>query len=80
MLEFVRECLRNDETLESRTPFKADVVTELLEICLTSTYFTFQGKNYRLTDGVAMGSLVSSVVANIFMEDFEETAISTAGR
>ena len=69
-LEVVRERLRYDETLESRTPFKADKVTELLEICLTSTYFTFQGKNYHFTDGVAMDSPVSSVVVNIFMEDF----------
>ena len=79
-LAVVRTRLRDDQTLESRTPFTADEVTELLEICLTSTYFTFQEKYYRLTDGVAMGSPVSSVVANIFMEEFEERAISMAGQ
>ena len=45
-LQVVRERLRNDETLESRILFKADEVTELLEICLTSTYSTFQRKKF----------------------------------
>ena len=78
-LEVVRARLRNDNGLEGRTPFTADELADLLEICLTSTYFVFQEKYYRLADGVAMGSPVSSVVANMFMEHFEERAISTAG-
>ena len=51
----------------------------LLEICLTSTYFVFQEKYYRLSDGVAMGSPVSSVVANLFMERLEKDALRPAG-
>ena len=38
-------------------------------------YFTFRGGLYHLTNGVAMGSPVSSVVANLFMEAFEEKAL-----
>ena len=51
---------------------------ELLELCLRSTYFTFREKYYRLTDGVAMGSSVSSIVAHLFMERFEEGALQDA--
>ena len=51
----------------------------MLKIRLTSTYFSFEGKFYRLTDGVAMGSPVSSIVANLFMENLEDRATSTAG-
>ena len=46
---------------------------------MKSTYFSFRAKFYHLTDGVAMGSPASSVVANIFMEHFEEEALETAG-
>ena len=45
---------------------------------MTSTFFSFRGKFYHLTDGVAMGSPVSSVVANLFMEAFEQRALSEA--
>ena len=34
----------------------------------------FKGEFYHLTDGVAKGSLISSVVANLFMEELEEEA------
>lgn len=51
---------------------------ELLEHCLTSGYLVWNGEFYMQVDGVAMGSPVSPVVADIFMEDFEERALRTA--
>ena len=63
--------LENDHQLQSRTPLTAGELSTLLEFCLTPTYLTFQGLFYRLSDGVAMGSPVSSVVANIYMEHLE---------
>ena len=78
-IEVVRLKLEQDDTLGERSPLSVDEVVMLLEICLTSTYFSFQEKYYRLTDGVAMGSPVSSVVANLFMESLEEKAMNTAG-
>ena len=51
---------------------------ELLELCLRSTYFTFRERFYKLTDGVAMGSPVSSVMANILIERLEEVALRSA--
>ena len=50
----------------------------LVEICLTSTFFSFEGEFFEQTCGVAMGSPQSPVVANIFMEDFESKALSSA--
>ena len=38
---------------------------------LTSTYFCDDGQFYEQTDGVAMGSPLSPVIANFYMEDFE---------
>jgi hypothetical protein len=39
---------------------------------LTSTYFCFDGQYYEQTDGVAMGSLLSPVITNFFMKNFEK--------
>ena len=50
----------------------------LLEICINNTNFIFQGNYYEQTEGAAMGSPLSPIIANIYMEAFEKQAISTA--
>ena len=50
----------------------------LLEFCLTNTYFSFQDKLYEQKEGPAMGSPISLIVANLFMEDFEIRALATS--
>jgi hypothetical protein len=57
--------------------FGEDVLA-LFKHMLTSTYFCFDGQFYEQTDGVAMGSPLSPVIANFFMEDFEKNAIEQA--
>ena len=52
-------------------------ISWLLEFCLRSTYFLFQGKFYQQLEGTAMGSSISPIIANIFMEDLETRALST---
>lgn len=51
---------------------------ELLEHCLTSGYLYWENNFYMQINGVAMGSPVSPVVADIYMEDFEKKALATA--
>ena len=51
---------------------------ELLEFILTTTYFEFRGKIYKQKLGAAMGSPVSPIIANIFMEFLEEKSMATA--
>ncbi|CAK1581428.1 unnamed protein product [Parnassius mnemosyne] len=50
----------------------------LLRHCLTSGYLLWKEEFYKQVDGVAMGSPVSPIVADIFMEDFEEKALLTS--
>ena len=50
---------------------------DLLNLCLTSTYFQYNGKYYKQLHGTAMGSPVSVVVAEIVMQSIEEQALTT---
>ena len=74
----IRDKLREDEDLIERTLLSPDRVAELLSLCLKSTYFSFGGEFYEQRQGAAMGSRVSAVVANLYMEFFEELALESA--
>jgi hypothetical protein len=45
---------------------------------LAISYITFNGQFYGQTDGVAMGSPLSPVIANIYVEDYEKAALESA--
>ena len=70
--------LEQDTDLPNRTIMTADNIIELLGFYLNNTYFLFQNVVYEQTKGATMGSPVSPVVASIYMETFENRAISTA--
>lgn len=48
---------------------------KLLRICTQESHFQFNGEYYDQIDGVAMGSPLGPLFANIFMMDFEEKFI-----
>ncbi|KAI8493809.1 hypothetical protein Bbelb_281560 [Branchiostoma belcheri] len=73
----VKEALEADDTLADRTNLSVDQVCELLELCLGCTYFTYKGQFYQQMHGCAMGSPVSPIVVNLYMEKFETKALST---
>ena len=58
----------------------ADNIMDLLNLCLTSTYFQYNGKHYKQLHGTEMGSPVSVVVAEIVMQNIEEQALATYTR
>ena len=76
-LEIIQHRLMEDNTLSQRTNMTADQITDLLAICLKSTYFQFNDNIYTQIEGAAMGSPVSPIVANLFMEWFEQKAIQS---
>jgi hypothetical protein len=51
---------------------------ELLDICITTTYFQFEDMFYQQKECMTMGNSLSPVVSNIFMGHFEEIALDTA--
>jgi len=52
-------------------------IADLLDFVLRSTYFQCNGLIYKQQDGAAIGSPVSAVIANLYMEIFEEQAIES---
>ena len=77
-INIIKKLLDEDEQLQQRTSMTMNNITCLLEFCLKSTYFTFQGKHYEQLEGAAMGSPISPIVANLPMENFEVEAINIA--
>ena len=73
VLDIVKDRLEKEDILkeynkEQGFNLESEDVVQLLQFILTTTYFTFRGKIFRQLFGTAMGSPVSPIAANIFME------------
>ena len=77
-LNAISSRLQEDETLEERTSLSSGEVCKLTSLCLKSTYFQFKDSFYEQLEGVAMGSPLSLIVANLLMETFEDQALRSA--
>ena len=77
-IEAVQLKLSADDTLSQRTSLSTVKILELLKFCLDTTYFVYKNQIYKQERGAAMGSPVSPIIANLYMEVFEERALSTA--
>ena len=79
-LEVVKELLERDDSWKSGEAenLKTEDVIQLLDFCLSTTYFVFLEKFYQQKDGCAMGSPCSPLVANAYMEYFEKRALDSA--
>ena len=75
--ECVKRILQADTSWKLKSPISISTIIKLLTICLEDTTFKFREEFYQMTDGLAMGSPVSPVVANVFMEDLQRNAIVT---
>lgn len=74
-LETISTLLENDDSYQDHTAIPAADICSLTELCLRSTYFQFQDSFYEQVEGTAMGSPLSPVVANLFMEALENKAL-----
>src|SRR5215469_16522409 len=50
-------------------------ITMLLETILKQNYLSFQGNIYQPTKGVSMGSPISGIMAEIFLQHIENTLL-----
>ena len=61
------------------TKLKRQEFKQLLELCTKEMHFTFNGETYKQLDGVAMGSPLGPVLANVFMVELENNLIPALG-
>ena len=62
---------------EIETDIERNDLKNLLLLCTKHVHFTFQNQTYIQTDGVAMGSPIGSILADISMVELENTLIPT---
>ncbi|XP_048521747.1 uncharacterized protein LOC109534234 [Dendroctonus ponderosae] len=67
-----------DESIESVAELFEESTTNLFKAFLKGSCFLWNGDYYEQKERLAIGSPLSPVVANLFMEKFEKTALSTA--
>ena len=78
VINIIQNKFANDKNLHQRTSITIHHIISLLEFFLKNTYFVFQGNFYEQKEGTAMGSPLSPIIANIFMEDFKTKGLSSA--
>ena len=62
---------------ETNTDVPKKEMRELLYLCTKNAHFTLNNKTYLQVDGVAMGSPLDPVLANIFMVELKRNIITT---
>ena len=68
------DCLyRGDPNYRPSIP--ESTLKKLLELCVCNNTFVFNGKVYEQIDGVAMGSSLGLLIANVYMAHLEEEFI-----
>ena len=77
-LNIIKDLFKKDEKLHNKTVLSVQNIIEILGFSLHNTHFSFQNKFFEQVDGAAMGSLVSSMVANLYMEHFEREVLWSA--
>jgi len=70
--------LENDPSLADRSTLTPAQIADLLNFVLGSTYVQYNGSIYEQQEGAAVGSPVSVVIANLYMESFKKQAIATS--
>ena len=60
-IDVVHKRLQEDDSCTHYTPLQTNHILQLLELCLKSTYFSFQNRFYLLKDGVAIYGFTGSV-------------------
>uniref|UniRef100_A0A5S6Q0J6 Reverse transcriptase domain-containing protein n=1 Tax=Trichuris muris TaxID=70415 RepID=A0A5S6Q0J6_TRIMR len=76
-LSTLQRLLDSDSTLHQRTSLNPFHIVKLVSFCMNEgNYFRFLDMFYAKTNGAPMGSSLSPVLAEVFMEEFEEMAFN----
>ena len=72
-IELILNKVYRDKLIQ--TKLKRKELSDLLGLCTKDLHFTFDNQVYRQVDGVAMGSPLGPIIANIFMVQLEESIV-----
>ena len=76
--DVVKTELQQSDVWKKTTTLTETLVLVLLEFLMANNYFTYEWMHYRQVFGCAMGSPVSSVIADLaVLSDIEKWALST---
>ena len=76
-LSIISSLIMSHNLLHERTNLTASDVIKCVKLCIHSTVFSSNDTLYRQIFGAPMGSCISPVVANIFMEHIERQVLTT---
>ena len=71
----IKDLLEQDDTLWDRTVLSVQNIIELYGFSLLNAHFSFQNKFSEQVERAPMGSPVSPIVANVYMEHLEREAL-----
>ncbi|XP_062713214.1 uncharacterized protein LOC134290171 [Aedes albopictus] len=74
--ELVRKSII-DRWSEINTEINLDLFIEIVDLCMDSSYFRFEGKYFKQIFSTAMGSSLSPILADIALDSVIDKAIST---
>ena len=77
-LNIIKDYVNSDDQFIRKTAIPQDQFLDLVHLVLTTTWCTLNSQFYQQNDGVAMGGPASSTTADIYMQTYEHTAITTA--
>ena len=72
-IKLILQRIYDDKLID--TKIKKEHMKELLDMCTKDIHFSCNNKIYKQTDGVAMGSPLGPVIANIFMVELEKVVM-----
>ena len=77
-ISMIKYKLEQDTQLYQRTSMFIHHIIRLIEFCLKNANFLFQGNYFEQVHGSGMGSPISPILANLFMEEHKIKATNTA--
>jgi hypothetical protein len=72
--------ITKNRLLQNNNTQMTQQIISLLRVVLTQNYFTFQQTIYQPNQGIAMGSPISSLIAEIFLQQYEDKKHQTLNR
>ena len=78
-LNIIKVYVNNDDQFTRKKGIPQDkLFLDLVHLVLTTTWYMFNSQFYQQNDGIAMKGPASSTTAEIYMQAYERTAITTA--